>query len=428
VTDPLLCTMDIGSGPRDPGLINLLANRPIDQEQRERVLSFIKLAAPGLQKRYAEIVNSPFPQRTEPAKDFLTQLAVETLEGLGYNWVFDMEWPRTEMVDWERADVGGFAKSENWQHSYGYRFWKPSEITSPFSYVNSERHVEELERVAKFAKKEIRFPVTDAHCEVHANDNLYYYGKWLSKEKDQVLASLKADHEATMEFGREVTIRRVRELAKHVPKGSKVAIQYDNFIVTCDEREYDPAALKKQGFEEPSFIQSLRDITPSIPGVRYFIHNCLQDYSLYVRWLVEVPNVEKFCLEMSSHDTDSLGTTDSVRRGPGFDSLKLFREYGLRKNQVVGVGVASTYEGATPPRPELVRDRILYAVKILDDPWKVQPVLDCGQRNLSLQTVYDISVNVHRGRDLALKVLGKDYGIDVTPFLTPDSARGGAAR
>ena len=428
MTDPLLCTMDIGSGPRDPGLINLLANRPIDQEQRERVLSFIKLAAPGLQKRYAEIVNSPFPQRLEPAKDFLTQLAVETLEGLGYNWVFDMEWPRTEMVDWERADVGGFAKSENWQHSYGYRFWKPSEITSPFSYVNSERHVEELERVAKFAKKEIRFPITDAHCEVHANDNLYYYGKWLSKEKDQVLASLKADHEATMEFGREVTIRRVRELAKHVPKGSKVAIQYDNFIVTCDEREYDPAALKKQGFEEPSFIQSLRDITPSIPGVRYFIHNCLQDYSLYVRWLVEVPNVEKFCLEMSSHDTDSLGTTDSVRRGPGFDSLKLFREYGLRKNQVVGVGVASTYEGATPPRPELVRDRILYAVKILDDPWKVQPVLDCGQRNLSLQTVYDISVNVHRGRDLALKVLGKDYGIDVTPFLTPDSARGGAAR
>lgn len=428
MTDPLLCTMDIGSGPRDPGLINLLANRPIDQEQRERVLSFIKLAAPGLQKRYLEIVNSPFPQRTEAAKDFLTQLAVETLEGLGYNWVFDMEWPRTEMVDWERADVGGFAKSENWQHSYGYRFWKPSEITSPFSYVNSERHVEELERVAKFANKEIRFPITDAHCEVHANDNLYYYGKWLNKEKDQVLASLEADHEATMEFGREVTIRRVRELAKHVPKGSKVAIQYDNFIVTCDEREYDPAALKKQGFDEPSFIQSLRDITPSIPGVRYFIHNCLQDYSLYVRWLVEVPNVEKFCLEMSSHDTDSLGTTDSVRRGPGFDSLKLFREYGLRKNQVVGVGVASTYEGATPPRPELVRDRILYAVKILDDPWKVQPVLDCGQRNLSLQTVYDISVNVHRGRDLALKVLGKDYGIDVTPFLTPDSARGGAAR
>jgi hypothetical protein len=423
MTDPLFCTMDIGSGPRDPGLVGLLSDKPVAQDQTERVLSFIRLAAPGLEGRYLELTKSSFPERLEPAKNLLTQLAVETLEGLGFNWVFDLEWPRTEMVDWERADVGGFEKSQSWQHSYGFRFWKPSEISAPFSYTDSSRHVEELARVARFAKKEIRFPITDAHCEVHANDNLYYYGRWLEKEKDESLASLKADHEATMEFSKAVTVKRVEELAKHVPAGSQLAIQYDNFIVACEEREYDAAILKRLGFDEPSFIQSLREITPRIPGVRYFIHNCLQDYSLYARWLVDVPNVEKFCLEMSSHDTDALGTTDEVRKGPGFESLKLFREYGLRKNQVVGVGVASTYEGATPPRPELVRDRILYAVKVLDDPWKVQPVLDCGQRNLSLKTMYEIGVSVHRGRDLALKVIEKDYGIDVTPFLTANGRK-----
>jgi 5-methyltetrahydropteroyltriglutamate--homocysteine methyltransferase len=416
--DPLFCTMDIGSGPRDPGLVNLLSNKPIDQEQKGRAVSFIRLVAPGLERRYLELANSPFPPRVEPARDFLTQLAVVTLERLGFHWAFDLEWPRTEMVDWERDDVGGFEKSRSWQHSYGFRFWKPSEISSPFSYTSSERHVEEFLRVAKFANREIRFPITDAHCEVHANDNLYYYGKWLGREKDEVLAGLKADHEATMAFSREVTIKRVKELAKHVPQGSDVVVQYDNFMVACEEPEYDAATLKRLGFGEPSFIQSLREITPRIPGVRYFIHNCLQDYSLYARWLVEVPNVEKFCLEMSSHDTDMLGMTDDVRRGPGFESLKLFREYGLRKNQVVGVGVASTYEGATPPSPELVRDRILYAVKVLDDPWKVQPVLDCGQRNLSLNTMYELGLNVHKGRDLALKVIEKDTGIDVTPFLT----------
>lgn len=426
MSDPLFCTMDIGSGPRDPGLTNLLTSKPIDDEQSQRVVSFIGLVAPQLRKNYLELASSSYPARVGPAKDFLTRLAVETLQCLGYNWVFDMEWPRTEMVDWERADVRGFAKSENWQHSYGYRFWKPSEITSPFVYTDSNRHIEELERVAKFAKKEIRFPITDAHCEVHANDNLHYYGRWLGKEKDPVLASLKADHEATMEFSGEVTLKRVRELAKHVPAGSTLAVQYDNFIVACEEREYDSATLKRLNFDVPSFIQSLREITPRIPGIRYFIHHCLQDYSLYARWLVEVPNVEKFCLEMSSHDTDSLGVSDEVRKGPGFESLKLFREYGLRKNQVVGVGVASTYEGATPPRPELVRDRILYAVKVLDDPWKVQPVLDCGQRNLSLRTIYEIGVNVHKGRDLALKAIGEDYGIDVTPFLLPNSGQGEA--
>ena len=418
MTDPLFATMDIGSGPRDPGLTNLLIGKPIDQDQAARVESFVRLVDPGLLKAYGELVRAPFPQRVPAAEDFLTRLAVGALEGLGYNWVFDLEWPRTEMVDWERADVGGFEKSEAWQHSYGYRFWKPSEIARPFEYRNSDRHVEEYLRVAKHAKREVRFPITDAHCEVHANDNLYYYGRWLGKEKDEVLASLKADHEATMEFSREVTVKRVRELAKRVPSGSTLAIQHDNFIVTCEEREYGAGYLKRLGFDAPSFIQSLKEITPNVPGVRYFIHNCLQDYSLYAKYLVEVPSVDKFCLEMSSHDTELLGTTDEVRKGPGFRSLKLFKEYGLRKNQVVGVGVASTYEGATAPRPELVRDRILYAVKVLGDPWKVQPVLDCGTRNLSLQTMWDIGVAVHRGRDLALKAVGKDYGIDVEPFLT----------
>ncbi len=418
MTDPLFCTMDIGSGPRDPGLMNLLTGKPIDEAQARRAESFIRLVDPGLAEPYGDLIRAPFPQRAEAAKDFLTRLAVEALGALGFNWSFDLEWPRTEMVDWERADVGGFEKSENWQHSYGYRFWKPSEIARPFEYTSSDRHVEEYLRVAKFAKKEVRFPITDAHCEVHANDNLYYYGKWLRKERDEVLASLKADHDATMEFSREVTVKRVKELARRVPAGSTLAIQHDNFIVTCEEREYDPGVMKKLGFDAPSFIQSLREITPSIPGVRYFIHNCLQDYSLYAKYLVEVPNVDKFCLEMSSHDTELLGTTDEVRKGPGFESLKVFKECGLRKNQVVGVGVASTYEGATPPDPELVRDRILYAVKVLGDPWKVQPVLDCGQRNLSLQAMWDIGVAVHRGRDLALRAVAKDYGIDVAPFLT----------
>jgi methionine synthase II (cobalamin-independent) len=423
--DPLFCTMDIGSGPRDPGLVNLLADKPITSEQIDRVASFIRLVAPALEKTYLGLAGSRFPERLGVSKDFLTQLAVKSLQALGYHWVFNLEWPRTEMVDWERVDVGGFEKSESWQHSYGYRFWKPSEISGPISYTNSDRHIEELERVMKYAKREVRVPITDPHCEVHANDNLYYYGRWLEREKDEVLASLKADHEATMEFAKEVTVNRVKELSKRVPAGSTLAVQYDNFIVTCEEREYDPKTLKRLGSDAPSYIQSLREITPKLPGVRYFIHNCLQDYSLYARNLVDVPNIEKFCLEMSSHDTDALGTTEEVRKGPGFESLKLFREYGLRKNQVVGVGVASTYEGATAPSPELVRDRILYAVKVLDDPWKVQPVLDCGQRNLSLKTMFEIGVSVHRGRDLALKAIEKEYGIDVTPYLTANNSGGG---
>jgi methionine synthase II (cobalamin-independent) len=420
--DPLLATMDIGSGPRDPGLLNLLRDQVITGEEIERVTSFIKLIDSSLLPQYSTLVKEVFPGRAERVKDFLTELAIKTLHTLGYHWSFDFEWPRTEMVDWERADVRGFKKSDNWQHSYGYRFWKPSEIVDQIEYTNSERHIEELGRIQKFAKRQIGFPISDAHCEIHANDNPFYYGRWLEKERDELLASFFADHEATMEFARKVTLNRVRELSEHSLDGQEIAVQLDNFVVTCEEREFDREILRRMKFDLPSFIQALKESTPSYPNVRYFIHNCLQDYSLYVPYLLEVPNIEKFCLEMSSHDSDELGTTDEKRRGQGFRSLKLFKEYGLGKNQVVGVGVASTYEGAKPPAPELVRDRILYAVKVLDDPWKVQPVLDCGQRNLDLRTIYEIGINVHKGRDLALAEIGKNHGIDVEPSLTQNGS------
>jgi len=416
LTDPLFPTMDIGSGPRDPGLVGLLTSKEIAPDQVARVEAFISKVGPGLVERYRKLAALPAPER-KGTEEFLTELAVVALDRMGYHWSFDLEWPRTEMVDWEAADVGGFSKSDEWQHSYGFRFWKPSEVAGEISYNGSQRHVEELARVSKYSSKEVRFPITDPHCEIRANDNLYYYGRALGAERDEVLASLQADHEATMEFARKVSLQRVKELSNHL-QGKTVAVQYDNFIVAGEEKEFDKGLLKRQKLDAPSYIEALREITPNLPNVRYFIHNCLQDYSLYVPYLLEVPRLEKFCFEMSSHDTDRLGTTSDVRVGPGFESLKAFKEYGIRKGQAVGVGVASTYEGATAPDPEIVRDRILYAVEVLDDPWKVQPVLDCGQRNLSLQTMWEIGVAVHKGRDLALQAIGKRDGIDVTPYLT----------
>lgn len=417
MNDPLFATMDIGSGPRDPSLVGLLAGTAMTEEQIERASSFISKVDGAMVRKYLALAKSGFPQRKEAAELFLTELAVRTLEKLGYNWAFDLEWPRTEMVDWEAADVGGIVKSDEWQRSYGYRFWKPSGISGQIAYKSSERHVAELGLVSRFASREVRFPITDPHCEVRANDNLYYYGKELTSGKDEVMASLTADHEATLEFARRVTLERVKAISRN-SRGKTVAIQFDNFIVAGEEKEFDKGLLARQGLAAPSYVEALKEITPSLPCIRYFIHNCLQDYSLYVPYLLDVPRLEKFCFEMSSHDTERLGTTEDERRGPGFESLKLFKEYGLRRGQVVGVGVASTYEGAVPPPPELVRDRILYAVKILGDPWRVQPVLDCGLRNLSLETMWEIGVNVHKGRDMALRVVGSEHGIDVTPYLT----------
>lgn len=435
MTKDLLSTRDIGSGPRDPAIVGLLRPVTLTEEQITRATSFLNRVetlpekAYGahvestdrpLAEEYTALAHQDFTARIRAATSFVVKIGVVTLHNLGFGRSWDLEWTRSEMVQWECTNVPGFSESQNWQHSYGHKFWKPREINGRITFSSAQRHIEELLMVQQYAKEQLRVPLTDPHCIIHANDNLYYYGKTLEKEKDEVLAGLKGDHAAGLDFARNVSRERVRAISRSARTREKIDIQWDNFIVACERKEFDRRAIKRMGLKVPSYIELLKESTPSYPNIEYSIHNCLQPYHLYVPYLpAEVPSVTRFHFEISTHDTNKRGLTADQRTGQGWEAIRQLKQYGLRKHQKAIIDVASTYEGAQPPDPEVVRDRILYPILRLDyAPEQIEVAPACGQRNLSLERMLEIDVNIHKGRDLALKQLEREFKIDAEPHLT----------
>jgi 5-methyltetrahydropteroyltriglutamate--homocysteine methyltransferase len=101
-------------------------------------------------------------------------------------------------------------------------------------------------------------------------------------------------------------------------------------------------------------------------------------------------------LEFANRDSRELGTKDEDR--PGYaDTLALFKDYGYPG---VGLGVLDIHSDFVEPA-ELVRDRVLYAAKVLDDPERIQVNPDCGLRTRSWDVVYEKLANMVAGTRLA---------------------------
>ena len=66
----------------------------------------------------------------------------------------------------------------------------------------------------------------------------------------------------------------------------------------------------------------------------------------------------------------------------------------------MGLGVLDIHSDFVEP-PELVRDRILYALDVLGDPERIQVNPDCGLRTRSWDVVYDKLASMVAGSRLA---------------------------
>ena len=71
----------------------------------------------------------------------------------------------------------------------------------------------------------------------------------------------------------------------------------------------------------------------------------------------------------------------------------------------LGLGVLDIHTDFIEP-PELVRDRILYAVDVFGDPRRIQVTPDCGLRTRSWDVAYRKLQNMVEGTLLAKKDLG----------------------
>jgi 5-methyltetrahydropteroyltriglutamate--homocysteine methyltransferase len=108
----------------------------------------------------------------------------------------------------------------------------------------------------------------------------------------------------------------------------------------------------------------------------------------------------QFAVGFANYDSRELGT--SAARRPGYEVISRFRD--LPYSPILGLGVLDIHTDFIEP-PELVRDRILYAVDVFDDPNRIHVTPDCGLRTRSWEVAYTKLRNMVAGVQLAKKEL-----------------------
>ena len=288
-------------------------------------------------------------------------LNVKMLENIGLDFIYDGEVRRIEMYELPVKNIDGFEFAGR-VRSWDNRYYKKARVIGEVKY-RSNYHLEEFLYVKSIASKIPKVPVTGAYTIMDWSYNEYY------KDRSELAFELS-----------KVVRRVMSDLAEY---GAPV-LQIDEPAATTHPDEMDMFV--------DVFNEQVRGINAKIST-----HICYSgdEYSSLMPRAAEI-KAGHFALEFANRDKNELGVNDESR--PGYRALKAFREYGNGKE--IGLGVLDVHTDFIEP-PELIRDRILYAVKILGDYSKIYINPDCGLRTRQRKIAFEKLKNMIKGVKMA---------------------------
>jgi len=143
-------------------------------------------------------------------------------------------------------------------------------------------------------------------------------------------------------------------------------------------------------------------------------HTCYPSeigYKVLAEYAPKLDKCDQLALEFANRDTSRLGVDENSREG--YSDLKHFVDAGFTGEFGLGVahvhdftGSVSSDAGQVAGRdliesPELVRDRLLFASKIVGDPAKIWANPDCGLRTRTWDISLTKLANITKGAELA---------------------------
>jgi 5-methyltetrahydropteroyltriglutamate--homocysteine methyltransferase len=149
------------------------------------------------------------------------------------------------------------------------------------------------------------------------------------------------------------------------------------------------------------FAESFNASVEGLGDGFFSTHLCFSDYNLFFPAIEAMTACRQFAVGFANYDTRDLGVSDEAR--PGYVVIRKFRD--LSYKPVLGLGVLDIHTDFIEP-PELVRDRILYAVDVFGDPSRIQVTPDCGLRTRSWDVAYRKLQMMVEGTNLAKEQLG----------------------
>jgi 5-methyltetrahydropteroyltriglutamate--homocysteine methyltransferase len=293
-------------------------------------------------------------------RDDAAFLNIKMFEHIGLDFVYDGEVRRIEMYEYPIRRIGGFEFCGN-VRSFNNKFYKKARCISKVKYRGCY-HLEEFLFVKRYASKNIKVPITGPYTLADWSYNEYYSTK----------------DEFVLDLARSVINPLIKDL---VNNGAKY-IQID-----------EPAATTHPN-EVKLFVEAFNKAVKGI-NAKFIVHICYSNYSLLFPHIAEL-KAQQLALEFANRDSLELGDSKEIRKG--YEQLYLFKEYSADKE--VGVGVIDAHSDFIEP-PTLIKDRILFASKLLGDFAKVYVNPDCGLRTRERSIAFAKLKNMVRGAKLA---------------------------
>ena len=258
-------------------------------------------------------------------------------------------------------------------------------------------YLQEFLDVKEHAKGPVKVPITGPYTLVDWSFGGYYTGQQtsssLKKQKQE------AKREFLLDFVEQVIRPEIRDL---VDAGASW-IQIDEPAITTHP---EPADMEL-------FVEGWNETVRGF-NCKFSDHTCYPSeigYKVLAEYAPKLDRCSQLALEFANRDGTSLGVDAKHREG--YRDLQYFIESGFEGEFGVGVVHVHDFSGHVPTdagtaterniieSPELVRDRLLYATKIVGDPAKIWANPDCGLRTRTWDVTYAKLESVVKGAELA---------------------------
>ncbi|MGH2694375.1 MAG: hypothetical protein ACRDJJ_06095 [Actinomycetota bacterium] len=378
--NPLL-THEIGSLAKPAWRVKAFAGMPLTEADLEDARSWgERLSVPDYQA-LLELLRSPplsHEQKLE-LKQWSSLYALRLFESAGIDVVYDGEQQRTEMYAWAVSHAGGF-DFRGTVRSFDNKYYSKAAVTGPIS-LKKPYHNEEFEYLRSVAKADLKVPITGAYTIAAWSFDEHYF-----PETDltvPVADRRSARKQARRNFVLDVAANLIRPNVEALIQAGARWIQID-----------EPA-----GSTEPDeleiFVDSFNATVDGLDAV-FSTHLCFSDYELFFPAIARMSGCRQYAVGFANYDTRDLGVNDDTRRG--YVVIKRFRD--LPYEPALGLGVLDIHTDFIEP-PELVRDRILYAVEVFGGPDRIHVTPDCGLRTRSWEVAYEKLRNMVAGVEMA---------------------------
>jgi 5-methyltetrahydropteroyltriglutamate--homocysteine methyltransferase len=386
VRTPLL-THEVGSLDKPSWRVRGFAGKPLTDGDLEQARAWgERLGVEGYGELLDLLRRAPLEDKAdrELVRTWSSRYGLRLQESAGLDVVYDGEQQRSEMYAWAVAHAKGF----EWRGSvraFDNKYYSKAAAVAPVSLAEPY-HNAEFEFLQEHAAAELKVPVTGAYTIADWSFDEHYF------EGHDVMT----DHGAWRARRRDGRRRFVIDVARNLirPNVEELIALGARWI------QIDEPAGSTEPDELELFADSFNESVDGLDAV-FSTHLCFSDYDLFFPGIESMTQCKQFCVGFANYDSRELGTTAEAR--PGYRVISKFRD--LPYEPALGLGVLDIHTDFIES-PELVRDRVLYAVDVFGDPARVHVTPDCGLRTRSWDVAYAKLQAMVEGTELAKTQLG----------------------